>query len=99
MEVKTRFDIKLLENCTDALRAVAHPLRIEIIRILYSRKEMTVSEIFDYLNIEQAIASHHLRILRDQDIVDVRRDGKNSIYYLTDNKFYEIVEIITTIVK
>lgn len=99
MEVKTRFDIKLLENCTDALRAVAHPLRIEIIRILYVQKEMTVSEIFEFLNIEQAIASHHLRILRDQDIVEVRRDGKNSIYYLTNDKFYEIVEIITNIVK
>ena len=77
MESKTRLDIKLLENCTDALRAVAHPLRIEIIRILFENKEMNVSEIFEHLIIEQAIASHHLRILKDQDIVDVRRDGKN----------------------
>ncbi len=99
MEAKSRLDIKLLENCTDALRAVAHPLRLEIIRILHERAEMTVSEIFDYLNIEQAIASHHLRIMKDQDIVDVRRDGKNSIYYLTNKKFYDIADIITTIVK
>ena len=99
MESKTRLDIKLLENCTDTLRAVAHPLRIEIIRILFENKEMNVSEIFEYLKIEQAIASHHLRILKDQDIVDVRRDGKNSIYYLSNVKFFEIVDIITTVVK
>lgn len=95
--MKTHFNIDFLENSTETLRAIAHPIRIAMIDMLYKKKQMTVTEIFEQLDIEQAIASHHLRILKNQDIVEVRRDGKNSIYYLTDEDYYTIVEVLTKV--
>lgn len=86
--------LQVLENSTEALRAVAHPIRLQIIAILHESKRLNVSEIFVKLNIEQAIASHHLRILKDQDIVSVRRDGKNAFYTLVDKDYFFIVETI-----
>ncbi len=86
--------LDVLENSTEALRAVAHPIRLQIIAILYESKGLSVSEIFSKLNIEQAIASHHLRILKDQDIVSVRRDGKNAFYTLIDSGYFTIVDTI-----
>lgn len=95
--MKTHFNINFLDSSTETLRAIAHPIRIAIIDMLYKKKQMTVTELFEQLDIEQAIASHHLRILKNQDIVEVKRDGKNSIYCLTDEDYYTIVEVLTKV--
>ncbi len=96
--MKTHFNLEFLNEGTETLRAIAHPMRIAIIDMLHKKKQMTVTEIFEQLDIEQAIASHHLRIMKSKNIVDVKRDGKNSIYYLTDDDFYTIVEILTKVI-
>jgi DNA-binding transcriptional ArsR family regulator len=95
--MKTHINIDFLNHSTEILRAIAHPIRIAMIDVLHKKKEMTVSEIFEQLGIEQAIASHHLQILKVQDIVAVKRDGKNSIYHLTDEGYFTIVEILTKV--
>lgn len=95
--MKTRFKHEFLNEGTETLRAIAHPMRIAIIDVLHKKRNMTVTEIFEQLDIEQAIASHHLRILKSKNVVDVKRDGKNSIYYLTDHDYYTIVEILTKV--
>lgn len=95
--MRTQLDIQFLENSTEILRAIAHPIRIAIVDILFKKQLMSVTEIFEHLEIEQAIASHHLRILKNQDVVDVKRDGKNSMYYLRDKEFYIIVEALSKI--
>ncbi len=55
-------DISSLEAAADTLKAIAHPLRISIVGLLDSNKELSVTEIHEALNIEQAVASHHLSI-------------------------------------
>ncbi len=92
--MKTKHDLKFLEESTEILRAIAHPIRLLIIDMLYHRKTMTVTEIYEALNIEQAVASHHLRILKDKDVLTVRRDGKNSYYALAREDFYQIFDVL-----
>jgi DNA-binding transcriptional ArsR family regulator len=89
--MNTNFDIEFLEDVTEKLKAVAHPIRFVMIDLLYHEKELSVTEIHEKLQIEQAVASHHLRILKNQDIVKVNRDGKNSYYSLANKNFYQIV--------
>jgi DNA-binding transcriptional ArsR family regulator len=83
--------IEKLEQGTEVLRAIAHPLRILIIDMLYHHLAMSVTEIHEQLNIEQAVASHHLRILKDRGVVSVKRDGKNSFYTLTHEGYFTII--------
>jgi DNA-binding transcriptional ArsR family regulator len=85
------FDFSVMENATESLRAMAHPLRLAIVEMLHEKKQLSVTEIYEMLNIEQAVASHHLRIMKNRNIVTVRREGKNSIYSLTNDSFYQIV--------
>ncbi len=87
-------NFEFLELATESLRAIAHPQRLLIVDMLYKNKAMNVSEIHDQLGIEQAVASHHLRILKDRGIVSVRRDGKNSYYMLTKPDYYQILEVL-----
>ncbi len=85
-------DIIFLEQATETLRAVAHPLRLAIIEMLADNKQMSVTEIYEALAVEQAVASHHLRIMKDRNIVQVKRDGKSSYYSLTDEGYFTIYE-------
>ncbi len=97
MFMKTHFNIGFLETATETLRAIAHPIRIAIIDLLHKQQSMSVTEIYEKLKIEQAIASHHLRILKDKKIVSVKRDGKNSFYFLANPHFYKVVETMMTV--
>ncbi|MCB0546611.1 MAG: helix-turn-helix transcriptional regulator [Phaeodactylibacter sp.] len=96
--MKTHFNANFLEDSTETLRAIAHPIRIAIIDLLYNNGQMTVTSIYEQLKIEQAIASHHLRILKNKDIVAVERDGKNSLYSLSKEEYYEIIKTLIKVI-
>ena len=70
--MKTHFNRNFLEDSTETLRAIAHPIRIAIIDLLYNNGQSTVTDIYKKLKIEQAIASHHLRILKNKKVVNVK---------------------------
>lgn len=96
--MKTHFALPFLETSTETLRSIAHPIRITIIDLLHKNKVMTVTQIHEQLEIEQAVASHHLRILKSKNIVSVERDGKNSCYSLTNNEYQKIIDLLTKVV-
>ncbi len=89
---------QFLETATETLRAIAHPHRLLIVEMLHEQKEMNVTSIFERLGIEQAVASHHLRILKDRGVVQSRRDGKNTFYALADEDFYLIFEVLARVI-
>jgi DNA-binding transcriptional ArsR family regulator len=92
--MNSRHNLKYLEDITEVLRAIAHPMRLVIIEMLHEQGELTVTQIHEQLDVEQAIASHHLRILKDKDVVDVRRVGKNSFYALTNPSFFQVFAML-----
>lgn len=72
-----------LGTATSIMRAIAHPLRIQILSSIDDRGAACVHEIYEALQIEQSVASQQLRILRLAGLVNARRDGK-FIYYEVD---------------
>ena len=62
------------------MQALAHPLRLSMLHLIDNNLELKVGDIYKILKIEQALASQHLRILRQADLVLTRRDQK-FIYY------------------
>ena len=98
MPEKKPYDFAFLETATETLRAIAHPHRLLIVEMLHRNTAMTVTEIYEELEIEQAVASHHLRILQDRNIVGVRRDGTNSIYSLTHAAYFNLINTLTSII-
>ena len=92
--MKTPNQTAILRESSETLRAIAHPLRLRIIELLFENKQLSVTEIHEALDVEQAVASHHLRILKNKKVVDLERDGKNSLYFLINPAFYDIVRIM-----
>ena len=83
-------DVERLEIAANMLRAMAHPMRIAILKHLEGGKKLTVTEIHELLGIEQSTTSHHLGILKDKGVLCAKRDGKNTFYFLK----YEILSQI-----
>ncbi len=94
MTKKTSLDLAKLELAASKLRAMAHPMRIAIIELLTENKKMTVTEIYETLNIEQASASHHLNILKNKGLLDSRRNGKMILYSLKTNVLSNVIDCI-----
>lgn len=63
------------------------------IRILYvlSEAEMCVCDISTILNMTQSAVSHQLKVLKDADLVNKRRDGKTVFYSLSDDHVKTII--------
>lgn len=73
-----------LRPAVRAIKALAHPVRLNIIRVIHENNgSANVGEIYSALQLEQSIASQHLRVLRQAALVNTRRDRK-FIYYSLD---------------
>jgi DNA-binding transcriptional ArsR family regulator len=94
----TTDSLQFLERATETLRAAAHPIRLSIIGLLAEEGPQTVKHIHESLDIQQPVASHHLRIMKDKGIVDVERDGQNSRYGLRDKRYAGLLDIMRDLI-
>jgi len=62
--------------CVRRLKALADTHRWTVIAILMDGSK-TVGELVDRLGLEQSLLSHHLKILRDEGLIESTREGKN----------------------
>ena len=63
------------------------------IMVLLTDAEMAVSDIAEALKMEQSTISHQLRVLRQNKLVRVRREGKQMYYALDDDHVKKIIEM------
>ena len=92
--MESRFHPHFLEQATEIMRAIGHPIRITMVDLLHEKGDLTVTQIHTELNIEQAIASHHLRILKDKGILFCRRSGKNTYYGLRVAEMSHFIQLL-----
>ena len=72
-----------------AYAAVAEPVRRQILDVLRDG-ERCVTDLVDDLGISQPSVSKHLAVLREADLVAVRRDGKRRWYRLRPEPLVDI---------
>lgn len=86
-----------IKTAEKIFRAIDHPLRKRILRLLETKKETTVTDIFVQLRIEQSVASHHLKILRESRIVETERHGKSVFYKPNFDNILKLEKIMSEI--
>ena len=77
-------DKKVAEQVAEVLKAVAHPVRLQIVELLETR-EMCVGDIVEALGGKQAVTSQQLNMMRDKGVLECRRDG-TKVFYRIENK-------------
>jgi DNA-binding transcriptional ArsR family regulator len=73
-----------VNELSETLKVISDPNRLRILCALFSG-EKCVCEIEEGLAISQPLASHHLGVLKEAGLVEVRKDGTWS-YYSLDRK-------------
>jgi DNA-binding transcriptional ArsR family regulator len=69
-----------LKKAALRLRAINNNLRKNILHLIHNNGSLVVHDIHTNLNIEQPVASQHLAILRNANLVITKREGR-FIYY------------------
>ena len=83
---RTAFDLireDALEKMAETLKAVAHPVRLQIVNILMNG-ERSVGELVKALGTKQSLTSQQLSILKSRGVLKSRRNG-NVVYYSLNN--------------
>lgn len=75
----------------ERLKALAEPNRLKILEMLTS-EELCVCEIIDRLHLSQPAVSHHLKILRQANVIDDRKEGKWVFYSLNLEEYLGILK-------
>ena len=78
-------------------KAMGHHTRIQIIKLL-KEGEMCVCDILPNLDSEQSNTSQHLTILKNQGIVESRKEGAKVIYSIKNVEVYQMLEIAEAII-
>ena len=85
---KVLFSSEKLDYSCELMRALAHPLRLQILKQIDELGEVHVNNIYNMLKIEQSITSQHLKVLRLAGVVNQEKEGKFMNYSIN----YDILE-------
>ena len=68
------------ETLAGVARALAHPARVRIIRLLSTQSECRGADVFSGLPLAQSTISEHLRVLKEAGLVNARPEGTSMVY-------------------
>jgi ArsR family transcriptional regulator len=80
----------IAEDQARFLRCIGEPTRLQILNLL-SRGERCVGELTNVLNKEQSLISHHLKSLKECNIVKERQEAQKVYYKLTDARLARLI--------
>jgi ArsR family transcriptional regulator, arsenate/arsenite/antimonite-responsive transcriptional repressor len=80
-----------------ALRALAHPVRLGIMRYIAQTPETCACDFAAMFGIAQPTASQHLKVLRDAGLVRTRRRGTQICYSVDAAGLTAIQEVLASL--
>ena len=79
-----------IQLAAQAIKAIAHPLRLKILCVLGDR-EVSVQDIVEQVGTSQSNISQHLAILRDKGVLATRKDANRVYYRIGDLRTLKLV--------
>jgi len=80
----------IAEDQARFLKCIGEPTRLQILKLL-TGGEKCVGELTSVLNKEQSLISHHLRALKECNIVKERQEAQKVYYKLTDTRLAGLI--------
>lgn len=92
--------LNILSECIPIFTMLQDENRQQILMILFDKKEMSVTELTEQLELSRPAVSHHLKLLLDSGLVEVRKNGKERIYRLNmNNAIRQLKSLLESIEK
>ncbi len=74
-------------------QALGNPTRVAVVELL-NEAELSVTQLCSKLDLEQSNASQHLAVLRNNHIVQTRKEGNQIFYRLSDPVFGQLLQAL-----
>lgn len=75
------------QDLAEFAKAIAHPARIAILKVLAQRNECICGEIVEILPLAQSTVSQHLKELKNAGLINGTVDGPRNCYCINWNAF------------
>lgn len=85
-------------NLAKLLKVISEDNRLRILCLLKDG-ERCVCEIYDNLDLSQNLVSSHLRILKDFELIDVRREWRRNYYSINKKTFKKFNLLLSNFLK
>ncbi|MEG1254351.1 metalloregulator ArsR/SmtB family transcription factor [Clostridium sp.] len=85
------------ENKAKIIKALSDPSRLKIIDIL-SCGEQCACDILEHFDFTQPTLSHHMKVLSDCELVEVRKEGLWNYYYLNNKNCNNLVLFLMNLI-
>lgn len=82
-----------IQQASQAIKAIAHPLRLKILCVL-GDQEISVQDIVEHVGTSQSNISQHLAILRDKGVLSTRKDANRVFYRIGDLRTLKLVSMM-----
>lgn len=82
---------KAYMETAEILKALAHPVRLCIVKGLLEKRECNVTYMQECLSLPQSTVSQHLQKLRAMGIVETRRNGLEVNYTVADARIEQLI--------
>lgn len=86
-------DMKKYIQKSELLKAIAHPVRLCIIRGLINQ-QCNVTKMQECLNLPQSTVSQHLAKLKSAGIIEGERKGLEVCYKVVNKQIREMIELL-----
>lgn len=77
--------------------AIAHPARVQIVRLLIGREACVCGEIVDCLPLAQSTVSQHLKILKESGLIQGEVDGPKVCYCINPGKLEQLKTLVAAL--
>ncbi|QDV68872.1 Biofilm growth-associated repressor [Rosistilla carotiformis] len=74
--------------------AIAHPARVQIVRLLIGRKACVCGDIVAQLPLAQSTVSQHLKILKESGLIEGEVDGPKVCYCINHERLARLKTLI-----
>jgi ArsR family transcriptional regulator len=86
------------ERVAEVLKALGHPVRLQLIEVLWEEGEVCVCHLVHVLGLRQAYISQQLARLREAGLIQNRRDGLNVFYSVRGDTSLSSLEVLIEMV-
>jgi ArsR family transcriptional regulator len=93
MADKLLYKDKDIQVAANALKAIAHPLRLKILCVL-GNQEISVQDIGEQVGTSQSNISQHLQILRDRGVLETRKESNRVFYRVSDLRTLKLIGLM-----
>lgn len=94
-----KVDLLITKKAAMVLRAINHQLRQQMLKLIDEQEKITVTELYQKLQLEQSVASQHLAVLRKAGFVKTSRTGKFIYYSVNANRLEELNRFVNDLLK